>query len=535
VKQRFWIIIGCGIVLLLAAALLSLLQGPGGILATVLLVAGGAVWTAAVLFSWRQLKGYLALRSARYGLNAFVLSFLVAVILVLVGALAARHAWRVDLTGSREYSLSDKTEKVLQGIRKRVDIYVYFDRAARDPARDLLREYVRRNRLLRLHLEELNKDPERAERFGVSSLGTIVFDAGDKVERIGAVSEEDVTNALIKVSRPGRKKVYFLTDHGEKDIANKGVAGYAVVAEALTRENYDPVTLSLTGGGSIPPDCEVLVIAGPKSGYLEHEKLAVQRYLESGRRVLFLFDPRYACGLEFYLRAWGVLVGDDRVVDPSPTGQLMGRGASTPLVNRYGVHPITRQFRQPTYFELVRSVRSWNLYNGRAERIVLAFTGEQSWAESDLISSQISFDANDMAGPVPIAVAVRLEVTGLNPEDESAISTSKPGEARVDPEALSSAGAAAANESRLVVVGDSEFANNRNFPDMGNGNLFMNCVAWLAQDEDLIAVRPKDPDLRRVALTKAQMGILNLIVLGLLPAAMAIAGVIVTVRRRARG
>ena len=236
--------------------------------------------------------------------------------------------------------------------------------------------------------------------------------------------------------------------------------------------------------------------------------------------------------MEFYLRAWGVLVGDDRVVDPSPTGQLMGRGASTPLVNRYGVHAITRQFRQPTYFELVRSVRSWNLYNGRAERIVLAFTGEQSWAESDLISSQISFDANDMAGPVPIAVAVRLEITGLHPEDEPAISTSKPGEARVDPEALSSAGAAAANESRLVVVGDSEFANNRNFPDMGNGNLFMNCVAWLAQDEDLIAVRPKDPDLRRVALTKAQMGILNLIVLGLLPAAMAIAGVIVTVRRR---
>jgi hypothetical protein len=191
----------------LAAALLSLLQGPGGTLGTVLLVAGGVVWTAAVVLSWRQLKGYLTQRSARYGLNAVVLSFLVAVILVLAGTLAGRQAWRADLTSSREFSLSEKSLKVLQGIRKRVDIYVYVDRSARDSARDLLREYVRRNRLLRLHLEELNKDPERAERFGVSSLGTIVFDAGDKVERIGAISEEDITNALIKVSRPGRKKV----------------------------------------------------------------------------------------------------------------------------------------------------------------------------------------------------------------------------------------------------------------------------------------------------------------------------------------
>ncbi len=534
-KQRFWIIVGCGIVLLLAAALLSLLQGPGGTLTTVLLVAGGAVWTAAVVLSWRQLKGYLTQRSARYGVNAVVLSFLVAVILVLAGALAGRHAWRADMTASREFSLSEKTLNVLQGIRKRVDIYVYFDRSTRDSARDLLREYIRRNRLLRLHLEELNKDPERAERFGVSSLGTIVFDAGDKVERIGAISEEDVTNALIKVSRPGRKKVYFLTDHGEKDLAGKGVAGYAVVAEALRRENYDPVALSLSGGGTVPADCEVLVIAGPKSGFLEHEKLAVQRYLETGHRVLFLFDPRFASGLEGYLGAWGIQVGDDRVVDPSPTGQLMGRGPSTPLVNRYGVHPITRQFRQPTYFELVRSVRSFNFYNGKAERIVLAFTGEQSWAESDLTNAQISQDANDMMGPVPIAMAARLEIGGLHPEDESALGTAKPEEARVDPEALSAAGATAANESRLVVFGDSDFANNRNFPDMGNGNLFMNCVAWLSQDEDLIAVRPKDPDLRSVVLTKAQLGVLNLIVLGLLPAAMAIAGVIVTVRRRARG
>jgi ABC-type uncharacterized transport system involved in gliding motility auxiliary subunit len=194
--------------------------------------------------------------------------------------------------------------------------------------------------------------------------------------------------------------------------------------------------------------------------------------------VFFLFDPRYACGLEGYLRAWGILVGDDRIVDPSPTGQLMGRGASTPLVNRYGVHPITRQFRQPTYFELARSVRPWNLYNGNAERIVLAFSGEQSWAESDLLSTQISQDASDMAGPVPIALAARLEITGLHPMNPR---SAPPARGARRPEAMSAAGATA-NESRLVVFGDLTLpttATSRH----GNGKLFMNCVAWLAQDE----------------------------------------------------
>ena len=130
--------------------------------------------------------------------------------------------------------------------------------------------------------------------------------------------------------------------------------------------------------------------------------------------------------------------------------------------------------------------------------------------------------------------AVRLDVAGL-PAFESAIGTAKPAEPTTEKSTLAGAGAVSQHEARLVVVGDSDFANNRNFPDMGNGNLFLNCVAWLAQDEDLIAVRPKDPDLRHVSLTKAQIGVLNIVALGILPGVLAVLGAIVTFRRRARG
>jgi ABC-type uncharacterized transport system involved in gliding motility auxiliary subunit len=70
---------------------------------------------------------------------------------------------------------------------------------------------------------------------------------------------------------------------------------------------------------------------------------------------------------------------------------------------------------------------------------------------------------------------------------------------------------------------------------MGNGNLFLNAIAWLAQDEDLIAVRAKDPDRRHVSLTKAQLGVLNLVALGVVPGLVALVGIVVTMRRRARG
>jgi ABC-type uncharacterized transport system involved in gliding motility auxiliary subunit len=534
-QRRFWIIVGAGVLLLVVAALLSAFQGWGDALSTALVAGGGALWTLAVVLSWRDLERYLRRRSARYGLNAFVLSFLVAVILFLLGFIASRHGARLDLTANHEYSLSDKTLKVLQGIQRRIDIHVFYDRQEREGVRDLLREYTRRNGLLRLHLDDLNKDPETAERFGVTSLGNIVFDAGDKVERITAISEEDVTNALIKVSRPGKKKIYFITDHGEKDIVNKGIMGYAAAAEALRRENYEVLTLSLGKTREVPADCDVLVLAGAKSRFLETELLAVQRFVERGRRLLALFDPRFQCGLEDYLLAWGIRVGNDRVVDASPTGQLFGRGASTPLVNHYGVHPITKQFRLPTYFELVRSVGPFQGYGGGAETAVLAYTSDQSWADGDITSTAVSAgDPDDIAGPVPVAMAVKLDVAGLHPELESAIRTPKPGDASSTADALQAAGATTDTEARIVVCGDSDFANNRNFADMGNGNLFLNCIAWLAQDEDLIAVRPKDPDLRHVALTQAQIAALNIVAVGLLPALVAALGIVVTLRRRAR-
>jgi ABC-type uncharacterized transport system involved in gliding motility auxiliary subunit len=248
-----------------------------------------------------------------------------------------------------------------------------------------------------------------------------------------------------------------------------------------------------------------------------------------------LFDPRFACGLEAYVGRWGIEVLDDRVVDTSPTGQVLGKGPTTPLVTRYGVHDITRQFAQPTYYPNARSLRKQALYAGQAEITPLLFSGEQSWSETDVSGRQVGFDAADIMGPLPLALASRLETAGLQPENEQALGTRKPGDATVRRELLQNLGRRSETEARLVVFGDSDFASNNHFNDMGNGNLFLNVMAWLSQDEDLIAVRPKSAVDRSVSLTPAQLRRLNLVSLGVLPGLIALAGAYATWRRRAQG
>ncbi len=533
-KHRLAILFGFGVVLLAVAGVLSATRGGLSGWPTGLLSAGAVVWAVAVVVSWRGIHEYMLKRSTRYGMNAVVLSMLVLMILVMVGFLGDRHAWRRDLSSTGEFTLSQKTLNVLQGIRKRIDIYVYYERGEREAVRDLLNEYSRRNRGIHVHLEDLNKNPELADRFSVSELGTMVFDASDKVVRLRTFSEEDITNALIRASRPTQKKIYFLTGHGEKSLEDKGVFGYATVRGALGRENYDVFELSLAENPEVPQDCNVLVVAGPKSGLLEQEILAIRRYMQRGGRLFCLLDPRFQSNLEGYLGVWGILVGVDRVVDTSPTGQLLGRGPTTPLVNRYGVHPIVKQFRQPTYFLDSRSVRKLQLYQGAAETAELLFSSAQSWAETDVFNRNVSFDEKDLSGPVSLAMASRLEMSGVDAELDPAVERFG-GDEVVSQRTLEGVGRAATTEARVVVFGDSEFASNQSFNDMGNGNLFLNCVAWLTEDEDLIALRPKRGVSRSVSMTLAQVRVLHIFSIGVLPGLVALAGLVTTLRRRARG
>jgi ABC-type uncharacterized transport system involved in gliding motility auxiliary subunit len=132
----------------------------------------------------------------------------------------------------------------------------------------------------------------------------------------------------------------------------------------------------------------------------------------------------------------------------------------------------------------------------------LLSTSERSWGETSTGSSEVSLDPNvDMPGPVSIAVAVTKDQ-------------------------------AENKKSRLIVFGDSDFASNGFFGTQGNGNLFLNTATWLAQDENFISIRPKNPEDRRLTMTDAQGRMVAYLAVLLLPASILVAGISVWAKRR---
>jgi ABC-type uncharacterized transport system involved in gliding motility auxiliary subunit len=202
-------------------------------------------------------------------------------------------------------------------------------------------------------------------------------------------------------------------------------------------------------------------------------------------------------------------------------GQLLGTGPEVPVAAKYPAHAITDRFNLITAYRLARSVAP--LSGGTSGKFAqtLVETSPASWAETDFkllnTTGQVNqdLDKGDKAGPVSLAAAVSSPATdtpapaaGAKPED-----TNKP-------------------ETRIVVFGDSDFASNSGLGIQGNRDLFMNAVNWLAQQENLIAIRPRDPQDRRVTLTNDQQRRIFWLTVFIIPGLILFAGIQTWWRRR---
>ena len=272
----------------------------------------------------------------------------------------------------------------------------------------------------------------------------------------------------------------------------------SAIAEALGRENYMVEKLVLAQAGSVPDDAAVVIVAGPKTDFFPPEIEALKKYLDKAGKLLLEIDPPDKAdappftNLIALAHEWGMDVGNDIVVDASGMGRLIGTDASSPVVATYGSHPITENFSFVTAFPLSRSVTPvMGGVNGRTAQ-PFAQTSPQSWAEADikdmLATGKVSLDESkgDKKGPITIAAAASAASTSA--------ATPRRGSNPLDPEAPKP-------ETRVAVVGDSDFAANAGLGIQGNRDLFMNTLGWLSQQENLIAIRPKNPEDRRITLT----------------------------------
>ena len=462
----------------------------------------------------------------RYGSLALSSIVLVLGILTAINYIASRQNRRWDLTAAKQFTLSDQTIRILETLEGPAKILVFNRENDFDRLRMRLVEYENVTDQVSVDYIDIDKQPSLARQYQIQTYGTVVFEYQDRVERVVANTEQDLTNALIKAIEGTERTVYFVQGHGERNVRSAERDGYNAIGDALGLDNFLIETLVLAQQPEVPADASMIVIAGPRTDLFEVEIETLQQYLERGGKVLFLVDPSAELepaqdtNIRNLLSRWGVTLGDDIVVDGSAMGQLLGTDASVPVAADYPSHPITDRFNVLTAFPLARSVEPTP--DGTSNLIAEAFlqTGSQSWAETDITrltqTSEVELEENqgDRPGPVTIGVAVTAAISNSTAETGNApISEQAKSTAATEPTSDTSTlleGAANPSgdgqniETRLVVVGDSDFAANYSLGIQGNRDLFLNIANWLTQQETLVAIRPREPEDRRITLTADQ-------------------------------
>ena len=491
-----------------------------------LALAGLACTLLYILSQWREVARAFSGRQAKFGTLAAASVVLILGILVAINYLANRHNKRWDLTAARQFTLSDQTKKVLQGLQKPVHIRVFDRSQGFERFRDRLDEYQYASKQVTVEYLDIEQRPALANQYNVQTLGTVVFEYDGRTERVTSDGEQELTNGLIKVVQGTQHKVYFVQGHGEHKTDDSDRRGYSTIAQSLGSDNFGVANLVLPQEKAIPADASVLVIAGPKTDFFPPEIDMLKAYLARGGKILFMLDPPdradapEVTNLAALLKDWGIEIGTNVVVDISGMGQLLGTDASVPVAAKYEAHPITERFELLTAYPLARSVSAITSgVNGHfAQELVK--TSANSWAETDIkqltTSGRVSrdLDKGDKAGPISLAAAVSAPVTDTPPADP----------AKKDD--------APKPESRIVVFGDSDFVSNGYLGIPGNRDLFLNTVNWLAQQENLISIRPRDPEDRRVTLTQDQQRRIMWITIFIIPGLVLLAGVQTWWRRR---
>jgi ABC-type uncharacterized transport system involved in gliding motility auxiliary subunit len=478
-------------------------------------------------------------RRLAWKLNSFLFLLLGGLMLAMINYLSERHHYRADLNRSTFYDLAEQTHALLGGLSNRVDVAVVFvpDDGIYEDINFLLDVYCQASDQIRIERVDPNINLARArqlqEQHNLTDDNVVIFTCGDRTEVVrrselveATYDSQELTthpttvyfrgelmfsSAIKAVAEAVKPVIYVLQGHGEGDMESfDEFTGYSDIAQALRHDHLDVRPFVLGVSKSVPQDAAAVVLAGPAHKISQPELDILREYLEASGRMLLLLEPKRDAGLRPLLADWGIAIHDDVVMDLTRT--LTGPEL---IVTEYGSHAITRVLKGiSTMFYLPRSVEPRVDTEGGADpmdkpqAVILIATSQSGWAESDLNQKPAlrNDPDEDRQGPVSIAVAVEKgSVAGIDVE---------------------------IRPTRLVVIGDADFVSNRNLSG-GNKDLFLNMVNWLVERDAFMGIAPKPFEMYRLMISRRQIRYLLGVLVGGIPAAVALLGVLVWSRRRA--
>lgn len=422
-------------------------------------------------------NSWIKARQAKFALYTTIYVLIVLAALGVLNFLANRYNKSFDATASKQYTLSDQTAKIAKDLKQDVQI-TYWDRPTSfQTARDLLGRYQTLSSRIQVSYLDADKNRTKAIAAGVKAFGTIQVDSGEKHEEAKSLTEEEITGAIVRALKSGERMVCFVVGSGEHSLDDSDRSGYAQAKALLESNNYKTQTIKLIEKPEVPGNCMIAVVGGPARDYVQPEVDALKKFVEAGGKAMFLLDPPLKFSkqnvddnqaLTAMLSGWGVTANKNLILDTSGVGQIFGMGPEVPLVTSYQSHAIVRPLKETaTGFPFARSLDVKN--EGAAKAEALFSSSENTFATADLATPEIRIKANDKKGPFVLG------------------------------------GAGTIDKGRFVVVGSSNWISNYFLRFNGNRDLFLNMMNWLSSDEDLISIRPKEPEDRRITLTTNQM------------------------------
>ena len=377
--------------------------------------------------------------------------------------------------------------------------------------RDLLDQYTNLSPKVHVEYVDPDKNPQIARQQNIRNFGTAIVQVGEKREEAKGMTEEGITGALIRDLKNTTRTVCFVAGSGEHQIDDSNREGLSQLKELLGKEDYKTQTVDLLQKAEVPSDCTALVIAGPTKNYEQPEVDAIKKYVENGGHALFAIDPPLKLGREEIadndalanlLKSWGVTLEKDLVLDLNPLGQITGLGPQVALVTSYESQPIVSEMKgTATGFPLSRSLEISNAEKTSVQKMFNS--SSTSLATDNLSSPRVNVeDPKNKKGPLTLAAAGTYNTGKEN------------------------------SQGRFVVVGGSTWMANRFLNFNGNSDLALNTMNWLSSDEDLISIRPKPQDDRRITMTRSQLTWVRATSQFLLPSIVVIAGVFVWLKRR---
>jgi ABC-type uncharacterized transport system involved in gliding motility auxiliary subunit len=496
---------------------------PGVPAQWVFLGLGVALLLLSLALNTGEARSAMGTRTARYGAGAAVMALLALGIVVAANAISLRHSVRWDFTENKRNSVSPQTIQVLRTLKAPVSAIAFFrsDTPGKKTAEDLLTQYATYSRgKFTWRLEDTDRAPALARQYGVESYGTVVLEGGPagqtRTEKVQDAEEEKLTNAIVKITRADKRIVYVLKGHGEREIGSTDRGGFSQAKEQMEKANYEVKDLFLARDPKIPDDAAIVMVPSPKTDLFPQELAALDGYIAKAGKVFLMAAPFQADTTMKYLTKYGIVVDEDVVIELNPIGQVFGVGPLVPVVGQYEPHPITKDMAGVmTLFPLTRSLAPAKALPKGVQASSLAQTSRQSWGETDknvFQTGKATPDPNEKTGPLSVALVATVD-------------------AQPDPKAEGDA-AKKTPKARIVVVGTADFASNQFLGAQGNRDFFLNVVSWLAEEEDLISIRAKDPKQNPVVLTSGQSRLVLGLPLLALPGAVLICGIAVIMQRR---